>query len=41
MKNKHQQKRDNMQMITNLKQRIKDKGDEVDDKEFNRIMQIN
>lgn len=41
MKNKHQQKKDNMQMISQLKQRIKDKGDDMDEKEFDKIMKIN
>jgi len=40
MKNKHQQKRDNMEMIGKLKQRIQDKGD-VGEREFDRIMGIN
>lgn len=41
MKDKHQQKRDNMEMISKLKKRIKDKGDNMDDKEFDKIMKIN
>lgn len=41
MKNKHQQKKDNMAMINSLKQRIKDKGDDMDDREFDKIMGTN
>lgn len=38
MKNKHNQKKENMEMITQLKQRIKEKGDDMDDKDFDKIM---
>jgi len=41
MKNKHNQKRENLEMITQLKQKIKEKGDDMDDKDFAKIMKTN
>ena len=41
MKSKHSQKRENQDMITQLKQRIKEKGDNMDEKDFDKIMKIN
>ena len=41
MKNKHTQKRENLEMITQLKQKIKEKGDDMDDKDFAKIMKTN
>lgn len=41
MKNKNNQKRENLEMITQLKQKIKEKGDDMDDKDFAKIMKTN
>ena len=41
MKNKHQQKKENVEMISKLKQRIKEKGDDMEERDFDQIMNIN
>ena len=38
MKAKHQEKRDNLQQIQKLKKRVSERGDDMDDKDFDRIM---
>ena len=38
MKAKHQEKRDNMTYITELKQKIREKGDDMEDRDFDKLM---
>ena len=38
MKEKHQEKRDNLDRIQTLKQRVRERGDDMDDADFDKIM---
>ena len=40
MKAKHQEKRDNLDQITQLKKRIREKGDDMAEEDFDRVMGI-
>lgn len=38
MKAKHSEKRENLQQIQKLKNKVREKGDDIDDAEFDKIM---
>ena len=41
MKEKHQEKRENLERIQTLKKKVQQKGDDMDDKEFDKVMGMN
>ena len=41
MREKHQEKRENLERIQTLKKKVQQKGDDMDDKEFDKVMGMN